>query len=105
MGSRATSPPSPTPPGLYLGTAGIAWALDEIGQLEPALRFMEATSNHPLLDARRTGPQTCSTSHQATGQARWLNAGRRALEFDLRHAVAFRYRSVVAATPAVPVCR
>jgi len=143
------------PPGLYLGTAGIAWALDEIGQLEPALRFMEATSNHPLLDAPdgpsdllhghagiglanlrlfdSTGdrgfleeavargesvlgsarddegllswPDEKATVrvgyargasgvalfllhlHQATGQARWLDAGRRALEFDLRHAV------------------
>jgi len=37
------------PPGLYHGTAGIAWALDELGEREAAVALMRRTAGHPLL--------------------------------------------------------
>ncbi len=37
------------PPGLYIGSAGIAWALWEIGLEEVALQTVRAADNHPLL--------------------------------------------------------
>lgn len=40
------------PPGLYLGQAGIAWALTEMGQTERAIGIMREASRHPnLLDS------------------------------------------------------
>ena len=37
------------PPGLYHGTAGIAWALDDLGERETAAALMRRTAGHPLL--------------------------------------------------------
>ncbi|MBI4871468.1 MAG: protein kinase/lanthionine synthetase C family protein [Candidatus Riflebacteria bacterium] len=42
--------PAAYPPGLYVGSAGIAWALEQIGMLDVALRVFEAAHNHPLLE-------------------------------------------------------
>ena len=39
------------PPGLYLGLAGIAWSLLEMGYLEEAERVFKLTFDHPLLHA------------------------------------------------------
>ena len=41
--------PDHYPPGLYVGSAGIAWALWESGFEEVALQTMRATEDHPLL--------------------------------------------------------
>ncbi|TCS96453.1 class III lanthionine synthetase LanKC [Hazenella coriacea] len=37
------------PPGLYIGLAGISWALWEIGMEDLALKTMRSIENHPLL--------------------------------------------------------
>ena len=37
------------PPGLYLGQAGIAWVLGELGQLERAVTIMRSARQHDLL--------------------------------------------------------
>jgi hypothetical protein len=39
-------------PGLYLGAAGIAWTLDEVGEREAGSRLMRQTAQHPLLLTR-----------------------------------------------------
>jgi rhamnogalacturonyl hydrolase YesR len=43
--------PDRYPPGLYVGSAGIAWALWEIGLEEVALQTLRTADNHPLLKA------------------------------------------------------
>ena len=43
--------PEVCPPGLYSGTAGIAWVLDELGYPELAARALTETMKHPLLHA------------------------------------------------------
>lgn len=40
--------PQTCPPGLYTGTAGIAWVLDELGYPEVADRTLAAAARHPL---------------------------------------------------------
>jgi hypothetical protein len=40
--------PELCPPGLYSGTAGIAWVLDELGEHRLAQRTLAATMSHPL---------------------------------------------------------
>jgi serine/threonine protein kinase len=37
------------PPGLYIGQAGIAWVLDDLGYEEIAVRLMRSSRSHPLL--------------------------------------------------------
>ncbi|HEU5229679.1 MAG TPA: class III lanthionine synthetase LanKC [Ktedonobacteraceae bacterium] len=37
------------PPGLYIGSAGIAWALWDIGMQEAGVRVLRSARNHPLL--------------------------------------------------------
>jgi serine/threonine protein kinase len=37
------------PPGLYMGQAGIAWVLAEIGHPDPAVECLKAARSHPLL--------------------------------------------------------
>ncbi|MEU5125126.1 lanthionine synthetase LanC family protein [Streptomyces mobaraensis] len=39
------------PPGLYLGQAGIAWVLRELGRPEAAAELLRRAGRHPLLDA------------------------------------------------------
>ncbi|MFI0738848.1 class III lanthionine synthetase LanKC [Streptomyces sp. NPDC021100] len=39
------------PPGLYLGQAGIAWVLRELGRPEAAAGLLRQAGRHPLLDA------------------------------------------------------
>jgi len=41
--------PAEYPPGLYIGSAGIAWALWEMGMEEVALQTLRSAENHPLL--------------------------------------------------------
>lgn len=41
------------PPGLYVGSSGIAWALSELGLIDEAIRIINATYDSPLLF---TGP-------------------------------------------------
>jgi hypothetical protein len=48
---REPATSSDYPPGLYIGQAGIAWVLDEIGYQELALRLMREASRHELLFA------------------------------------------------------
>jgi lantibiotic modifying enzyme len=43
--------PQTCPPGLYSGTAGIAWVLDELGYPELAFTAMSAATDHPLVHA------------------------------------------------------
>ncbi|WP_035806197.1 class III lanthionine synthetase LanKC N-terminal domain-containing protein [Kitasatospora mediocidica] len=40
--------PARYPAGLYLGQAGVAWVLDELGRPEAALRLLDRTREHPL---------------------------------------------------------
>lgn len=42
--------PEEYPPGLYVGTAGIAWMMYELGREDRAVALMKATMEHPLLD-------------------------------------------------------
>lgn len=37
------------PPGLYLGQAGIAWVLGELGYLDPAVQIMRSARRHEML--------------------------------------------------------
>lgn len=140
------------PPGLFVGRAGVALTLAELGRAEPALRMAEGLADDPLAErasglyagaagvgvallalarrldrpalaeraaeigerllrtGRRRGKGTYWHTeprrvplglahgqsgvalfllylHAATGDARYLEAARRGLEFDLRHAV------------------
>ncbi len=72
--------PDQYPPGLYLGSAGIAWGLWELGLEEVALQTLRATDNHALLwdladvfyGAAGYG-LTCLRLHQGTGDQALLD--------------------------------
>jgi Lanthionine synthetase C-like protein/Protein kinase domain len=77
-------------PGLYLGMAGIAWTLLELGLVEPAKRILALSGSHPVpLTADvyyglAGWGMTQLKFHLATGEPRYLEAataaGRRLLE-------------------------
>lgn len=62
------------PPGLYVGRAGVAWVLGELGQGQDAARMLRAAVRHPLLHA------TPDVLHGAAGVGlaclrRWADDG------------------------------
>jgi serine/threonine protein kinase len=68
------------PPGLYVGAAGIAWALWEAGFQDAAVQTLRAVDRHPLLwesadlfyGASGYG-QTCLRFYLATREQEWLD--------------------------------
>ena len=46
------------PPGLFVGTAGIAWTLTELGRLDQGAKVLDLTYDSPCCSSRRT----CSTA-------------------------------------------
>ena len=84
--------PEHYPPGLLVGSAGIAWALWDLGLEEVALRTMAAAGDHPLL---RESPDlfsgtsghglACLRFHAATGDGVWLERAAGDGEWLLTH--------------------
>ncbi|GCE15405.1 class III lanthionine synthetase LanKC [Tengunoibacter tsumagoiensis] len=78
------------PPGLYIGAAGIAWALWEMGLREVAVQTLRQTAQHPLLwdsadlfsGAAGYG-LTCLRFALATQDADWLERARQVGEWLL----------------------
>lgn len=72
--------PDRYPPGLYVGSAGVAWALWEMGLSEVALQTLRSARNHPLLrdaadlfhGAAGYG-LACLRFHGLTGSQEWLD--------------------------------
>ncbi|MBV9019760.1 MAG: class III lanthionine synthetase LanKC [Chloroflexi bacterium] len=72
--------PDHYPPGLYVGSAGIAWGLWELGLQDVAVQTLHAAANHPLLwdtadvfyGASGYG-LTCLRFYLATGDHVWLD--------------------------------
>jgi serine/threonine protein kinase len=82
------------PPGLYLGSAGIAWVLWEIGLKEVALHTMSTVDSHPLLwDSADVfyGTSgyglTCLRFYLGTGDQMWLERAKQAGDWLLRSKV------------------
>ncbi|WP_375754309.1 class III lanthionine synthetase LanKC [Corallococcus exercitus] len=72
--------PDRYPPGLYVGSAGVAWALWEMGLGEVALQTLRSARNHPLLrDAADVFHGAagyglaCLRFHGLTGSQEWLD--------------------------------
>lgn len=76
--------PERYPPGLYLGLAGVAWGLWELGVAAPALQIMRGVREHPLLwelpdvfyGAAGYG-LACLRFYLATADRGWLEQARR----------------------------
>lgn len=72
--------PDRYPPGLYVGSAGVAWALWEMGLAEAAILTLRSVRNHPLLrdaadlfhGAAGYG-LACLRFHGFTGNQEWLD--------------------------------
>lgn len=84
--------PGRYPPGLLVGSAGIAWALWELGLEEVALRTMTAAGDHPLLresadlfSGTAGHGLACLRFHAATGDGAWLERAAGDGEWLLTH--------------------
>jgi len=76
---RGTAPAA-LPPGLYVGTAGIAWVLDELGHPEAGAALLGHAAEHPLLWERADVMHGCAGFGLAalrfwhtTGEQRFLD--------------------------------
>jgi serine/threonine protein kinase len=84
--------PEHYPPGLLVGSAGIAWALWDLGLEEVAMRTMAAAGDHPLLresadllSGTAGHGLACLRFHTATGDRFWLERAARDGEWLLTH--------------------
>ncbi|WP_406457176.1 class III lanthionine synthetase LanKC [Streptomyces sp. NBC_01622] len=71
-------------PGLYLGTAGIAWSLEELGHQEAGAAMLHRAAEHPLLWERADVMHGCAgyglaalRFWQTTGEQRFLDVAAR----------------------------
>lgn len=63
-----------TPPGLYYGSAGAAWALSALGQRDAAVRMLRQSADHPLLHAE-PGVLTGAAGHGMACLRLWRDSG------------------------------
>ncbi|MEV6121774.1 lanthionine synthetase LanC family protein [Streptomyces sp. NPDC052077] len=64
------------PPGLYYGSAGVAWALSAMGHPAQAARVLRDTAGHPLLaDEGDTGVLTGTAGHGMACLRLWQDTG------------------------------
>lgn len=71
---RRSTAHSSMPPGLYYGTAGVAWAQAVLGDVPTALRTLRDAADHPLLLAE-PGVATGAAGHGMACLRLWHTAG------------------------------
>lgn len=85
---RRSTGPEAMPPGLYYGSAGVAWALSALGHADLAVRVLRESADHPLLHAE-AGVLTGAAGHGMACLRLWRDTG--LTEFlDRAHAIGIR---------------
>lgn len=84
--SRPTGPRA-MPPGLYYGTAGVAWAQSALGHTGTAVRTLEEAGGHPLRFAE-PGMLTGAAGYGMACLRLWRDTGRDAFAEQAREAAA-----------------
>lgn len=72
---RRPAGPKSLPPGLYYGSAGVAWVLSELGHHDIAVRVLRDSAGHPLLHTE-PGVLTGAAGHGMACLRLWRDTGR-----------------------------